>query len=58
MEALGTLSAAQLFSLQKDELCAVSPEEGPRVYSQVAVQRALWQVSRGSEGRGQVSPGN
>ncbi|XP_069313754.1 epidermal growth factor receptor kinase substrate 8-like protein 1 [Eulemur rufifrons] len=39
--ALGVLTGAQLFSLQKEEFRAVSPEEGARVYSQVTVQRAL-----------------
>lgn len=46
MDALGVLTGAQLFSLQKEELRAVSPEEGARVYSQVTVQRALLEVSR------------
>ncbi|XP_032244793.1 epidermal growth factor receptor kinase substrate 8-like protein 1 [Phoca vitulina] len=41
VDALGVLTGAQLFSLQKEELRAVSPEEGTRVYSQVTVQRAL-----------------
>ncbi|XP_030769330.1 epidermal growth factor receptor kinase substrate 8-like protein 1 isoform X2 [Rhinopithecus roxellana] len=41
VDALGVLTGAQLFSLQKEELRAVSPEEGVRVYSQVTVQRAL-----------------
>ncbi|XP_060031745.1 epidermal growth factor receptor kinase substrate 8-like protein 1 isoform X2 [Erinaceus europaeus] len=41
LAALGVLTGAQLFALQKEELRAVSPEEGSRVYSQVAVQRAL-----------------
>lgn len=41
VDALGVLTGAQLFSLQKEELRAVSPEEGARVFSQVTVQRAL-----------------
>uniref|UniRef100_H0WTB8 Epidermal growth factor receptor kinase substrate 8-like protein 1 n=1 Tax=Otolemur garnettii TaxID=30611 RepID=H0WTB8_OTOGA len=41
VDALGVLTGAQLFSLQKEEFRAVSPEEGARVYSQVTVQRAL-----------------
>lgn len=38
---VGVLTGAQLFSLQKEELRSVCPEEGARVYSQVTVQRAL-----------------
>ncbi|XP_036130660.1 epidermal growth factor receptor kinase substrate 8-like protein 1 [Molossus molossus] len=41
VDALGVLTGAQIFSLQKKEFRAVSPEEGARVYSQVTVQRAL-----------------
>lgn len=41
MDALGVLTGAQIFSLQKEEFRAVSPQEGARVYSQVTVQRAL-----------------
>ncbi|XP_015424940.1 PREDICTED: epidermal growth factor receptor kinase substrate 8-like protein 1 [Myotis davidii] len=41
VDALGVLTGAQIFSLQKEEFRAVSPEEGARVYSQVTVQRAL-----------------
>ncbi|KAI5931754.1 Epidermal growth factor receptor kinase substrate 8-like protein 1 [Manis javanica] len=40
VDELGMLTGAQLFSLQ-EELRALSPEQGTRVYSQVAVQRAL-----------------
>ncbi|KAM6223559.1 epidermal growth factor receptor kinase substrate 8-like protein 1 [Rhynchocyon petersi] len=46
VNALGVLTGAQLFSLQKEEFRAVSPEEGARVYSQVTVQRALLKDSK------------
>ncbi|XP_035386257.1 epidermal growth factor receptor kinase substrate 8-like protein 1a isoform X2 [Electrophorus electricus] len=47
---LGILSGAQLFSLNKEELCTVSPLEGARVYSQIMVQKAtLEKVRKSSE---------
>ncbi|XP_072463697.1 epidermal growth factor receptor kinase substrate 8-like protein 1 [Notamacropus eugenii] len=45
VRALGVLTGAQLFSLKKDELQAVSPEEGARVYSQVTVHQAMLEDS-------------
>lgn len=59
VDALGVLTGAQLFSLQKEELRAVSPEEGARVYSQITVHRALLEVSggRSSPGRNGVRRG-
>ncbi|XP_061911960.1 epidermal growth factor receptor kinase substrate 8-like protein 1 [Entelurus aequoreus] len=43
---LGVLTGAQLFSLNKEELRSVIPEEGARVYSQLAVQRSLLEDAR------------
>ncbi|KAM6966989.1 epidermal growth factor receptor kinase substrate 8-like protein 1a [Tautogolabrus adspersus] len=41
VQSLGILTGAQLYSLNKEELRTVAPEEGARVYSQITVQKAL-----------------
>nr|XP_057917376.1 epidermal growth factor receptor kinase substrate 8-like protein 1 isoform X2 [Doryrhamphus excisus] len=46
VSCLGVLTGAQLFSLNKEELRRVIPHEGARVYSQLAVQRALLEDAR------------
>ncbi|XP_036446443.1 epidermal growth factor receptor kinase substrate 8-like protein 1a [Colossoma macropomum] len=48
VNSLGILSGAQLYSLTKEELCTVSPQEGARVYSQLTVQKALLEKARKS----------
>ncbi|XP_035852587.1 epidermal growth factor receptor kinase substrate 8-like protein 1a isoform X1 [Sander lucioperca] len=50
VQSLGILNGAQLFSLNKEELRTVSPEEGARAYSQIMVQKALLEnVHKASE---------
>ncbi|XP_051994458.1 epidermal growth factor receptor kinase substrate 8-like protein 1a isoform X2 [Xyrauchen texanus] len=41
VQSLGVLTGAQLFSLNKEELRSVSPQEGIKVYSQIMMQKAL-----------------
>ncbi|MFT7799179.1 epidermal growth factor receptor kinase substrate 8-like [Arapaima gigas] len=49
ISSLGVLTGAQLFSLNKEELKTVCPEDGARVYSQITVQKAALEKSSGSE---------
>ncbi|XP_071771882.2 epidermal growth factor receptor kinase substrate 8a isoform X2 [Centroberyx gerrardi] len=47
--SLGVLTGAQLFSLNKEELKTVCPDDGARVFSQVTVQKTALERSSGSE---------
>ncbi|XP_029681737.1 epidermal growth factor receptor kinase substrate 8a [Takifugu rubripes] len=49
VSSLGVLTGAQLFSLNKEELRTVCPEDGARVFSQVTVQKAALERGSGSE---------
>ncbi|XP_053717643.1 epidermal growth factor receptor kinase substrate 8a isoform X3 [Synchiropus splendidus] len=49
ISSLGVLTGAQLFSLNKEELKTVCPDDGARVFSQVTVQKAALERSSGSE---------
>lgn len=44
VKSLGILNGAQLFSLNKEEFVAVSPEEGENVYSQIMAEKTLLKV--------------
>uniref|UniRef100_A0A3B3HAG8 Epidermal growth factor receptor kinase substrate 8-like protein 1 n=1 Tax=Oryzias latipes TaxID=8090 RepID=A0A3B3HAG8_ORYLA len=44
ISSLGVLTGAQLFSLNKEELKTVCPDDGARVFSQVTVQKAALEV--------------
>lgn len=48
ISSLGVLTGAQLFSLNKEELKTVCPDDGARVFSQLTVQKAALEV-RGAE---------
>lgn len=59
VSSLGVLTGAQLFSLNKEELRTVCPDDGARVFSQVTVQKAALEVSHMSLGwfwLGQIPP--
>lgn len=44
IQSLGVLNGAQLFSLNKEELRIVIPDEGSRLYSQILVQKSILEV--------------